>query len=313
MAIRCSACSYKGRSEEAWLVHVWASGCLAALNAEQNATTMEAFALWEEGNAEALAAKPHCCLVEGCSFRAKTLEALQAHSQSPAHKAGEEEDTAEPFTCPRCPDKRWWRLDGKGGFANHVESCKAAAEWGAEEEDTAEPFTCPRCPDKRWWRLDGKGGFANHVEACQAAAEWGAEEEDTAEPFTCPRCPDKRWWRLDGKGGFANHVEACQAAAEWVGPAEAFTCPRCPGRRWWARTGKGGFANHIEACIASTEWAAIEKEAAPPPPNVEEVVAAVAAPPPPAAAFPRSGAACGVNQKSRKAHMRGRCPCVAQG
>ncbi len=270
MAIRCSACSYKGRSEEAWLVHVWASGCLAALNAEQNATTMEAFALWEEGNAEALAAKPHCCLVEGCSFRAKTLEALQAHSQSPAHKAGEEEDTAEPFTCPRCPDKRWWRLDGKGGFANHVESCKAAAEWGAEEEDTAEPFTCPRCPDKRWWRLDGKGGFANHV-------------------------------------------EACQAAAEWVGPAEAFTCPRCPGRRWWARTGKGGFANHIEACIASTEWAAIEKEAAPPPPNVEEVVAAVAAPPPPAAAFPRSGAACGVNQKSRKAHMRGRCPCVAQG
>ncbi len=227
MAIRCSACSYKGRSEEAWLVHVWASGCLAALNAEQNATTMEAFALWEEGNAEALAAKPHCCLVEGCSFRAKTLEALQAHSQSPAHKAG--------------------------------------------------------------------------------------EEEDTAEPFTCPRCPDKRWWRLDGKGGFANHVEACQAAAEWVGPAEAFTCPRCPGRRWWARTGKGGFANHIEACIASTEWAAIEKEAAPPPPNVEEVVAAVAAPPPPAAAFPRSGAACGVNQKSRKAHMRGRCPCVAQG
>ncbi len=227
MAIRCSACSYKGRSEEAWLVHVWASGCLAALNAEQNATTMEAFALWEEGNAEALAAKPHCCLVEGCSFRAKTLEALQAHSQSPAHKAG--------------------------------------------------------------------------------------EEEDTAEPFTCLRCPDKRWWRLDGKGGFANHVEACQAAAEWAGPAEAFTCPRCPGRRWWARTGKGGFANHIEACIASTEWAAIEKEAAPPPPNVEEVVAAVAAPPPPAAAFPRSGAACGVNQKSRKAHMRGRCPCVAQG
>ena len=227
MAIRCSACSYKGRSEEAWLVHVWASGCLAALNAEQNATTMEAFALWEEGNAEALAAKPHCCLVEGCSFRAKTLEALQAHSQSPAHKAG--------------------------------------------------------------------------------------EEEDTAEPFTCPRCPDKRWWRLDGKGGLANHVEACQAAAEWAGPAEAFTCPRCPGRRWWARTGKGGFANHIEACIASTEWAAIEKEAAPPPPNVEEVVAAVAAPPPPAAAFPRSGAACGVNQKSRKAHMRGRCPCVAQG
>ena len=176
--VKCSACPYQGRTLESLVNHVWAAGCLAGLNADQKAEVEEAFALWVAGNAADNAAKPHRCLVDGCSFRAKTPEALQAHAESPAHVSAGDGPADDCFLCPRCPDKRWWRLEGKGGFANHAEACRAAAEW----DGPADPFTCPRCPDKRWWYLEGRGGFANHAESCEATAEWEAEETASAPP-----------------------------------------------------------------------------------------------------------------------------------